>query len=242
MVGWWLAGLLTFSHSEWLLRLPAVVLPLVLAWCGWWMVRPSGAERARFAAGIILLQPANVWNVLITTDTPVILFSMLSVLAYTAALRSTSTRGILLGHVLAGGMLSLAFLGKYFAALLGIAYLAHLLFVRRDCHRFTAFAWLFVAALPGPIYNLWWNSHHGWVNILFNFVNRNGHPSFSLSNPSLYLLSLLYLATPWLMFEFWRQRSHVNKAVGQNTEASVAFWTMLLPISLFALMSLWRNR
>ena len=133
MVGWWLSALLAISRAEWVLRLPALVLPLILAGGAWWLVRPHGAARARLAALLVLLQPVNVWNVLITTDTPVILFSMLSILANVAALRNAPrTRRALLWHGAAGVLLGLAFLGKYFAALLGIAYLAHVIFIRRS--------------------------------------------------------------------------------------------------------------
>ena len=241
MVGWWLTGLLAISRSEWFLRLPATLLPLVLAWGGWWLVRPHGVERARWAALLILLQPVNVWNVLITTDTPVILFSMLSILAYVAALRSEAQPRLALAwHGLAGVLLGLAFLGKYFAALLGIAYLVHVFFIRHDSVRWSGFVTLLLAALPAPMYNLWWNSGHCWVNILFNFINRNSDAGLTLTNPALYLVSLAYLATPWVVFELWRQRESVATAVRGKKEASAAFWLMLVPMVIFALMSLWR--
>ena len=242
MVGWWLSALLTLSRAEWVLRLPSILLPLILAWGAWWLVRPHGAERARLAALLILLQPANVLNVLITTDTPVILFSFLSILAYVAALRSKQQpRLALLWHALVGALLGLAFLGKYFAALLGMAYLVHVLFIRRDAARWPGFALLLVAALPAPLYNLWWNSSHCWVNILFNFMNRNAEAGFSWQNPLLYLASLVFLVTPWALFELWRERQKVLEAVRASAEASAAFWLMLVPLTLFALMSLWRS-
>jgi len=244
MVGWWLTGLLAVSRAEWVLRLPALMLPLILTWGSWWLVRPHGAERARLAALLVALQPVNVWNVLITTDTPVILFSMLSVLAYVAGVRSSSapnSRRVLLWHAAAGALLGLAFLGKYFAALLGMAYLVHVLFIRRDAGRWAGFSLLLVAALPAPIYNLWWNSSHCWVNILFNFINRNQDSGFSWRNPVLFAASLLYLATPWLLFELWRERKRVREAVLGNVDASAAFWLMLVPLTLFGLMSLWRS-
>jgi hypothetical protein len=242
MVGWWLSALLTISRAEWFLRLPSILLPLILAWGAWWLVRTHGAERARLAALLILLQPANVLNVLITTDTPVILFSFLSILAYVAALRSEQqSRLALLWHALAGALLGLAFLGKYFAALLGMAYLVHVLFIRRDAGRWPGFALLLFAALPAPLYNLWWNSSHCWVNILFNFMNRNAEAGFSWQNPLLYLASLVYLATPWVLFELWRQRQKVLETVRASAEASAAFWLMLVPLALFALMSFWRS-
>ncbi len=240
MVGWWLAALLSVSRAQWFLRLPVLVLPFILAWSAWSLVRPHGAERARIAALLIVLQPANVWNVLITTDTPVILFSMLSILVYVAALRSAPRRVLAL-HALAGVLLGLAFLGKYFAALLGIAYLVHVLVVRRDCGRWTGFALLLAAALPAPLYNLWWNSGHCWVNILFNFMNRNENAALSWQNPALYLASLAYLATPWVLFELWRQRLLVRQAIATQVEASASFWLMAAPLALFALMSFGRS-
>lgn len=131
MVGWWLSALLTLSRAEWVLRLPALLLPLLLAGAVWQMLRAQSVERARVAALLVLLAPLNVWNVLITTDTPVILFTLFSALAYLTAQRQKNLSGILFWHALAGALLGLAFLGKYFAALLGVAYLAHTLCARR---------------------------------------------------------------------------------------------------------------
>jgi 4-amino-4-deoxy-L-arabinose transferase-like glycosyltransferase len=241
MVGWWLSGLLAIGRSEWLLRLPALLLPLLLAWGAWWLVRPYGVERARLASLLVLLQPVNVWNVLITTDTPVILFSTLSMLAYVAALRvEAPSRRALFWHALAGALLGLAFLGKYFAALLGAAYLVHCLLIRRDDGRGAGFALLLLAALPAPIYNLWWNSHHCWVNILFNFMNRNEGAGLSWQNPALYVASLLYLATPWVLFEFWRQGRHLRDVMRRQPDASALGWLLLIPLLLFGVLSLWR--
>ena len=241
MVGWWLTGLLAVSRAEGFLRLPAVLLPLALAWAAWWLARPRGVEKARWAALLVLWQPANVWNVLITTDTPVILFSMLSILAYVLALRTTVPGLRLAGQALAGGLLGLAFLGKYFAALLGFAYLAHLLFVRRDAGRWLGFALLLGAALPAPLYNLWWNSGNCWVNILFNFLNRNEAAGFDWRNPPLYLLSLLYLATPWGLWALWRERGELARQAVQCSEVRTLLWLAGLPLGVFALMALWRS-
>ncbi len=241
MVGWWLSGLLLLSRASWLLRLPAVWLPLLLAYGAWWLVRPQGAERARYAALLVLLQPVNVWNVLITTDTPVILFSMLSIMAYVAALRrAASPAKGLFWHGMAGALLGAAFLGKYFAALLGAAFLAHVCLFRRDARRWRGFFVLLATALPAPLYNLWWNSGHCWVNILFNFINRNEGAAASWSNPLLYLASLLYLATPWLIVALWRHRAGLADGVRRMPEALAACCLLGVPLALFALLSLGR--
>lgn len=264
MVGWWLSALLSLSRAEWVLRLPSTLLPLLLAWSGWHMVRPSGEARAVLAAWLILLQPANVWNVLITTDTPVVLFSMLSMLAYVTALRCGKRGAAIAWQAAAGGLLGLAFLGKYFAALLGVAYAFHALCIRRDRARWLGLLALLAAALPAPIYNLWWNSGHCWVNLLFNFVNRQTGTGLNPASPVLYLVSVLYLATPWVLWALWQKRGALRVAcsvggVGASAGSAVGgmcgtneandgngangalFWLALVPFAIFAAMSLFRT-
>lgn len=104
MVGWLLAPLLAVSQAEWFVRLPSVLLPAALAllvrhalatWFG------RDADTADLAGLAVLLVPMNVWNVFITTDTPLALFSVASLLAF---LRQR--------FLLAGVLLGLAFLSK----------------------------------------------------------------------------------------------------------------------------------
>ncbi|MFC5302434.1 ArnT family glycosyltransferase [Azospira restricta] len=233
MIGWWLAGLLPFGRAEWWLRLPALLLPFVLAWGAWSLLRAQGEERARLAALLVLLQPADVWNVLVTTDTPVVLFSLLSVLAYLRGMRRAS----LAWHAAAGLLLGLAFLGKYFAALLGVAFAAHLLFARRDPGRFALLAALTACALLGPAWNLWWNSEHCWSNLVFNFFNRNGKAGFAWENPLAFVASLAYLATPWLLWALWRGRRELAAAIAGDATARALAWLAAVPLLCFFALS-----
>ena len=171
---------------------------------------------------------------------PAVLFSMLSIFAYVAALRSNERfLRMLFWSAMAGVLLRLAFLSKYFDALLGFAYLVHILFIRRDAGRLAVFVLLLLAALFALIYNLCWNSSHCWINILFNFMNRQGKADVSWINSVLCIVSLLYLATPWFLFELWRQRRYVSDAVRRYSDTSAAFWLMLI-LLLFALMAIVR--
>lgn len=242
MVGWWLAALLAVGRAEWWLRLPSVLLPFVLAWCAWWLVRQAedrqgeNRERALLAALLTLLQPADVWNVLITTDTPVVYLSLASVLVYVQAQRRAS----LPLHALAGLLLGMAFLGKYFAALLGFAYAAHFLLVRRDRSRWWHFAVLTAIALIGPAYNLWWNSSHCWVNILFNFFNRTSKTGFEWQNPLLFLAIVSYLATPWVLWALWQKRREVRAALNSDV-LRASLWLGGVPLLIFFAMSFMRS-
>jgi len=233
MVGWWLAALLTLGNADWWLRLPSLLLPFLLAWGAWSLLRPHSVERARLAAVLVLLQPADVWNVLITTDTPVVVLVLLSLLAYLRGMRRASTGW----HAVAGLLLGAAFLGKYFAALLGVAYAAHMLLVRRDRARLGQLALLTVCALAGPAWNLWWNAEHCWTNILFNFFNRNQQAGFAWENPLLYAVSLAYLATPWLLWALWRGRHRLAETLSQEPVARALAWLAGVPLAIFFLMS-----
>ncbi|MCK7492716.1 MAG: glycosyltransferase family 39 protein [Comamonadaceae bacterium] len=124
MIGWWLALLLKFHDAEWWLRLPIVVLPAILAFATAAFLQRHDAARAWLAATLVLLAPVDVAGVFITTDTPLIYFSFFSALAFLRAARDDDPRFYLLAGVLLGG----AFLAKYFALLLGIAYAAHVLY------------------------------------------------------------------------------------------------------------------
>ena len=94
MVGWLLAPLVAVSQAEWVVRLPSILLPAALAL----LVRQAlaagfarDADTADLAALAVLLVPMNVWNVFITTDTPLAFFAVASLLAFARQRSSPST-------------------------------------------------------------------------------------------------------------------------------------------------------
>lgn len=245
MVGWWLAPLMAISWAEWVVRLPALLLPFLLAALAGWLVRRSdlafAAERGWLTALLVLLLPTSVWNVFITTDTPLVFFSLLSVAAYVLALERQGWQRWAL-HALTGLLLGLAFLSKYFSVLLGVAFLAHVAFARREegWRRFAEFALLVAVALLGPALNIWWNCANCWANIMFNLYNRHESSGWgkSWANPFLYVLTLGYVATPFLLAALWKFRGEVRAAVAQPGLARTAFWLAAVPLGLFAGLAL----
>ncbi|MDP2811833.1 MAG: glycosyltransferase family 39 protein [Rhodocyclaceae bacterium] len=203
MVGWWLAALLLVSNAEWWLRLPAIVQPAFLALAVVWMLssvcRDVERERVGWAALLVLLAPVDVWNVFITTDTPLVYFSVLSGLAWLKAGRSNDDPR---WYLAAGLLLAGAALSKYFAALLGFAYLIDALLVRRRPRAWAGLAVTYAAVLPALTLMAWWNAGHCWTNVLFNFVNRHEDAGLSWRTPLLYAATLAYVLTPpglWLL-------------------------------------------
>ena len=233
MVGWLLAALMQFSLAEWWLRLPAVLLSTVIGWSIYSLLcRRVEAEKAALVATLYLLSPLNLVAVLVTTDTPLILFSFFSALALLLALE----RGGYRWFILSGALLGLAFLSKYFAVLLGLSYGAFLLLVRRSGRNAVGLLLLFIAVLPFAAITLWWNYNHCWDNVLFNLYNRHGGGGgadwVSLLQ---YLGMMLYLITPPLLWYGWKHRAAFW---GHLKEGELFSWLWGLPVLLFALLSL----
>ena len=135
---------------------------------------------------LYLLAPVNLLGVVITTDTPLLLWSFLSGVCFYYAQRHDNRYW----YLLSGLFLGLAFFSKFFAGLLGVAYFLYLLlFVRRGLRPWTGLLWLIAGILPFIGLNLWWNYTHCWNNYLFNLYNRTAGNVFSFKS------SLKYLAT-----------------------------------------------
>jgi 4-amino-4-deoxy-L-arabinose transferase-like glycosyltransferase len=232
MVGWMLAPLAAAGEAAWLLRLPAVLLPpavalMVHAALRRWFGRD--AQTADLAALAVLLMPVNVWNVLVTTDTPLALFSVAALLVFARAAAKDSAKLYLLSGVLLG----LAFLSKYFAVLLGLAFLAWALLSRKP----KAFLLVFLGGLPFGLLNLYWNYEACWCNVMFNAINRHdeGDSGWSAATPALYAAALAYVGAPLLWFA-WRGRERLRAAWRDPGErAMLLAW--LVPLAVFALLS-----
>jgi 4-amino-4-deoxy-L-arabinose transferase-like glycosyltransferase len=231
MVGWLLAPLLELSDAPLWLRLPAVIAPALAALAvhaallRWF---EAGETRASLAGLAVLLVPMNVWNVLITTDTPLLVFSVASMLAFARGVQKGSSGWF----VTAGVLLGLAFLSKYFAVLLGLAFLVHCL-ARKNLKPFLL---VFLGGLPFGSLNLYWNTEACWSNVMFNAINRHGDAGdagLSWVTPVLYVASLAYLAAPLLWYA-WRERA----ALGWRDPARRALvLAWLVPFAVFAALS-----
>jgi 4-amino-4-deoxy-L-arabinose transferase-like glycosyltransferase len=231
MVGWLLAPLAALSDSGWVARLPALAAPALAALAvraallGWF---GRDEDTASLAALAVLLVPMNVWNVLITTDTPLLLFSIASMLAFARAAQKNSN-----GWFFAAGvLLGLAFLSKYFAVLLALGYLAWAVSERQ----YKPFVLVFLGALPAGLVNLYWNYNACWCNVMFNAINRHQDDGgWSALTPALYALSLVYLAAP-LAWYAWRGRARL-RAGWTQPEVRVLLLAWLVPLAVFALLS-----
>lgn len=233
MIGWWLALLLRASDAQWVLRLPVVLLPVFLALGAGWLLKNWRVENPWAGATLMALAPVNVWNVFVTTDAPLVYFSFLSGAAFIRAARDDAPGW----YGLAGLFLGLAFLSKYFAVLLGMAYVFHALW-RPSRRKSTGLLILMAAALPAVALNLWWNWQHCWTNVMFNLLNRHegAYAGWSWKTPLLYAGMMLYVLTPPVVLLLARNTEHLWSLVMRPaTRALVVI--ALAPLAIFAALS-----
>jgi hypothetical protein len=233
MIGWLLYLLHRVSGATWFLRLPVTLLPFALAAGVYFALRRADETKAGLAALAFMLLPANVWPVLITTDTPLIFFTFASVLAYWRGLAGRAPGW----QALAGALLGLAFLSKYFAVLLGLAYLVFTVCSPRGHRDWRGLALVVACSLPFAAVNLWWNYEHCWANLMFNLYNRHQGAGWSWKTPLLYLVSVLYLLSPVAIWQLAKGRSGVRAALAEPQLRFFA-WMFAFPFGFFAVLSL----
>ncbi|MEO5960535.1 MAG: glycosyltransferase family 39 protein, partial [Opitutaceae bacterium] len=203
MTGWWMWFMLLFGDSAFLLRLPAVAVSQFAGWGLWRMLRPIDPAKAGWAATLYLVSPLNLFIFPITTDTPLLFFSVVAVMFTLRGVQG----GRLIDYGLAGLALGFAFLSKYFAVLLGVSFAVLLLgCVGRP--RIKELAILLSGIVPGVAVNVAWNYHHSWTNILFNLYTRQEKTGFSLVPPLLFLGTIAVLAGPGVIRALLRPQSH----------------------------------
>ena len=229
MVGWWLAALLQVSdHPVWL-RLPNILVTTLIGWMIFRIVLPRGKTNAVIAAGLYWLTPVHLLAPLITTDVPLIFFSFLSGVCFYKAQRHDKRAW----YLLSGLLLGLAFYSKFFAGMLGIAYVLYIiLFVRRGIKPYIGIVFVVLGTLPFIGLNLYWNYLNCWDNYLFNLLNRTSDYHFSIWGLLKYLLLLAYLITPPVVFYVIRKPAVVLETL-RNGGLGVFLALFTIPVVLF---------
>lgn len=241
MVGWLIALMrMAFGDGIASIRLPVILLPLGLGAAMWWALKGVDRTRAAWAVLFFWLAPLNWLNVLITTDTPLIFWSALSVAALMNAERRESVDRAAWGlYALSGLFLGCAFLSKYFSVVLGFTYLVYFaLYRRKSSARLAGFGLLVLCALPGPAINIAYNMSHGWSNIMFNLFNRNEAEIFEWRKPLLYVAMMAYLITPVVVWMAFKYRLALL-ATARSASPALRLLTCLVvvPLLFFALLS-----
>ena len=235
-VGWLLSLFLTVSDAAWWLRFPSVVLPLILSFGIYSLLKKRQAEVAAWVALCFLVAPVNVINVLITTDTPLILFSFISAwFTYKGLYEDTTNRNWKVSFILSGLFLGLAFFSKYFAIFLGLAYGIYIVLFHRNKKGILGLTLILLMVTPFVFINILWNYNHCWNNILFNLFNRTASADDPVGSLIKYLLTLVYLFSPVLIYYVIKNKNNF-KIFKDNDFNKFYLWLALFPLFLFLLL------
>jgi 4-amino-4-deoxy-L-arabinose transferase-like glycosyltransferase len=232
MTGWLMWLMLRLGHPEFVLRLPAVVFSQAVGLGLYLLLRRNDPDRSALAATLYLVSPVNVLNVLITTDTALLLFAFLAVAAFVRA-QDRQSPGL---YALAGCFLGLAFLSKYFAVLTGLSLALYTACFGRTRRDWIGLLLVFLAALPFVALHLWWNCTHGWATVLFNLFSR-ARTSVDLVNVPLLAVCVLYLASPPVLYYMIR-RWRCWRTLWDRNDQRVLALCFLTPVLLLAVVSL----
>jgi hypothetical protein len=238
MVGWWLTPLVQLGNAPWLIRLPAVLLLAPVAWLCFELARPAGRVPAYLAGAALMLVPVQLFDILTTTDTPLVLFCLASLLAYQRAILRVHSGGGAVNrfHLYAGLLLGAALLSKYFAALLAVAYFTHAVFAPRRERVWPGLLVVGLTALPLFLVNILWNYEHCWLNVLFNFYTRHDNVGLSVRDVATYGVVLLYTTSPLLLWQLARSRA--ARARPADPARRIVLHAFIVPLALFGLLSL----
>lgn len=238
MIGWWLAAFSLLSDQIWVSRIAPVLLTVVIS-LGvvdilLRLLLPQDQATAWWMGAIYLVMPWSWMLVLVTTDTPLIFFMCLSVWLFLRAETTDKSHAVWAWYVASGVALGLAFLSKYFAVLMGLAYAVYILGWRRE--RWWALFCIVFAAMPSVALHLYFNAYHGWQNVMFNLFNRNEEASWNIQTSTVYVLMMAYLFTPWLIYQAIRLPT-----AGQPHKRRLIGVLLVVPLLLLLLVSLKRS-
>ena len=239
MVGWFLSLMLLFGDATLWLRLPGILMFTFMGIAIYRLLRTVDEDKAVLTAILFLFAPINLLSVLITTDTPLILFSFISGFYFYQAQANDSAKK----YLLAGLFLGLAFYSKFFAGLLGLAYFFYVIFFIRNQRGIRPYLGVLIVLLgasPFIILNLVWNYNNCWNNYLFNLLNRTSDAQFSLSTLGIYLGLLIYLIMPPIIwFSFKVSKTTFAKFLRQPL--GVFLGLFIIPLILFLALSLFKK-
>lgn len=235
-VGWLLSLFLTVSDAAWWLRLPSVALPILLSYGIYQALKSRQPQVAAWVALCFLVAPVNVVNVLITTDTPLIFFSFVSAwLLYSALYESDTAKEWNVRFLLSGLFLGLAFFSKYFAIFLGLAYGIYIVLFHRNKKGLLGLSLILLMVSPFVFLNLLWNYNNCWNNILFNLFNRTASANDPVVSLAKYLLMLVYLFSPLIIFYILKNRNNF-KSIYSDKFNKFYLWLAVFPLFLFLLL------
>ena len=231
-------AVLLFAGTSWLLFL--ITKKLFNAAAGFWAVLVMNLSA-------VFTIPIAVW---FQPDAPLMFFWLLSTYFFVEVL-SISNQGrtkLQSGKayslwIIIGICMGLAILSKYHTIFLFLGVLIFVSVNKNQRH------WLrhpgpYIAMIIALIFAwpiLWWNAHNNWVSFVFQGSRAGSsgglHPIWLLRSIGGQCLWLL----PWFWFPLIRELIRSFKLRNQSQSYGFLFWTAILPLVFFTVVTLWSD-
>ena len=236
MVGWGIHLLSLISDSYIFYRLFAFVTTLITALVIFRLAKNITYEKsARNVALLFFISPIALLMLLITNDIFLLLFGALGALYFYYAVKTSSKKQA----IIAGILLGLCFLSKYFAVFLIFGLLIFALGKKNKAAIKVAIITCLVIS-PFILENLYYNYYHCWNNILFNFQSRVSTSGPSFVEPLVFIGTLLPLIPPqgiWMLF-----RSRFKITTPERSDIPKFVLLAAMPALLVFLIVSFKNR
>lgn len=225
-----------FGHSEFWVRLPALVTLAITVFTGFKLaLRMFGQEVGNFALKLLLCVPlVNALFFITTPDSPLFMFWMLTLYAFYIAIFENKVKYLYLAGLYAG----LALLSKYTAILIFPGMFLFLIFsqyryVLARIHIYLAFILTILVFSPVII----WNYHQDWISFTYQF-----HHGIDLSKQHLdgmwdYLGSQLAVSGPFIFLSTIYYLFRKFKTNFTDPKLAYLLWNFLFGYLIFLYFS-----
>ncbi|MBD3755810.1 MAG: glycosyltransferase family 39 protein, partial [Gammaproteobacteria bacterium] len=235
-VGWVLGLMNLVADNLYWYRSFAFVSSLLLAY---WLYQlllmrsltgDSERQAAFWTALVFWVSPVSLMFVLTANDTVLVFFGVWGLYLFAKAMQTDSWQSWW-WTVLAGVVLGMAFLSKYFAAFMLLGLLAFALWQWRHWAKITVMA-LIILLFVGE--NLYFNLTHCWNNILFNFVSRTRDSHIDLMQTASFVAMVLAMLSPLGVY-YWLR---AVKTLRGESILQLTLWAALPLLGVLLIVSL----
>lgn len=182
--------------------------------------------KAKACGLLFLLSPAHMLFFLVTTDTPLFLFSALAALSFGYGFRNQKT----LGFLSAGIFLGLALLSKYLVIFIALAMGVCVLLAKPGRRVPFYLAALATGFLPFFILNFELAREACWWPLQFNVFNRAEGARAELGNFSAFLFQQLFLMGPWVAWALFKERAALVQQFSRERHPYLLLFTLGLAV------------
>lgn len=233
LIGWWMWLSQWMGHHIFFPRLLEVGVGGFIAWGIYSIVKELSSKPLAIVASLLYYTtPMSLMSILISTDTPLVLFVFLSGWFFLRSYKHNETASYLASAIALG----LAFWSKYlmFFMVWGLL-LAAFLCLKPLRKKITYVLILAFIGLFFIVTHFYWSYQNCWWSVLFNFFNRDSETQFKFKNILTYIGFLFYLTTPWLFY--WILKRAKQLTFLQNLPLKAAWILYAIPLILLGLPS-----